>query len=269
MPDALQSILTQAGLALAPLRAIKTPAQAVVFFRKLGYEIPPGAFGGALSGLGTQAGELVNSVEQLLNASGELNVVAAMANLFGRLVATGQAINQLHTQIQSGGGGALPNIGDLPTRLTNFLILDHLDRLRPEAHETLFTLGLIEHEESPAPGQAARVINWSRFGQILTQPRQLFNDVYQWETNFDSQKFLSRLDGPLKQVGHGGNNIRLTAHVQQLNGNRLAQPPAQAQHSPYWRRRPPSARSGAARVEMRRGLRQLLVRPRARCGSAN
>src|SRR6266550_1690222 len=121
MPDTLQSVLTHAGLALASLRDIKTPDQAVVFFRKLGYEIPPGAFGGALSDLGTQAGELVKAVEQLTNASGDLNVAAAITNVFGRLVATVDAIRQLHAQIQGGGGGGLPNIGDLPRRLTDFV----------------------------------------------------------------------------------------------------------------------------------------------------
>ena len=59
MADALQSILALAGLALAPLRSVKTANDAVVFFRKLGYEIPPAAFGGALTGLSTQATWLV------------------------------------------------------------------------------------------------------------------------------------------------------------------------------------------------------------------
>ena len=48
MPHALQSILTQVGLAIAPLRAIDTPEKATAFFRQLGYEISPSAFGGAL-----------------------------------------------------------------------------------------------------------------------------------------------------------------------------------------------------------------------------
>jgi hypothetical protein len=198
MPDTLQSALTQAGLAIASLRGIKTPDQAVVFFRKLGYEIPSGAFGGALSALSTQAGELVKAVEQLTNASGDVNVAAAIANLFGRLVATLDAIRQLHVQIQGGGGGGLPNIGDLPRRLTDFLMLDYMDRLRPEAHEALFTLGLIEHEPNPAPNVPVRLVNWDRFGQLFTNPGQIFNDVYQWDTDFDTGKFLGRLEGLMR-----------------------------------------------------------------------
>src|SRR6185369_6756341 len=113
MADALQSLLSQAGLALAPLRSVNTPDQAVALFRKLGYEIPPGAFGGALTPLSTEANQLINAVRLLAEATGEAGI-AADANLFTRIVATVDAIRQLHTQIQAGGGGGLPNIGDLP-----------------------------------------------------------------------------------------------------------------------------------------------------------
>ena len=114
--DALKSLLIQTGLAIAPLRSLKTPEAAVTFFRKLGYEIPAGAFGGTLGALGTQAGDLVNSLKQLINSTGEAGVALAIVNVFGRLVATVNAITQLHVQVKAGGGGALPNIDDLPRR---------------------------------------------------------------------------------------------------------------------------------------------------------
>lgn len=194
MADALQSILTQAGLALAPLRSVKTPAEAVVFFRKLGYEIPLPAFGGALTGLSTQANDLIAAVRQLTEASGEAGIAAAIANLFTRMVATVVATRQLHEQIQAGGGGGLPNIDDLPRRLTDFLLLDFFDRQRPELHETLHLLGLIEHEPAPGPGQPVRLVNWNRFGQIFAEPIRIANDVYRWETDFDVDRFLTRLE---------------------------------------------------------------------------
>jgi hypothetical protein len=40
--DALQSILTETSLAIAPLRSITSPDQAAAFFRKLGFELPWG-----------------------------------------------------------------------------------------------------------------------------------------------------------------------------------------------------------------------------------
>lgn len=204
MADALQSILTQAGLALAPLRSVNTPAQAAAFFRKLGYEIPQGAFGGALNGLSTRANDLIDAVRQLTEAGGEAAVAAAVANLFARVVATVDAIRQLHAEIQAGGGGGLPNIGDLPRRLTDFLLLEFFDRRRPELHETLHLLGLIEHEPTPDPGQPVRLINWNRFGQIFTDPLRIADDVYRWETDFDFDKFLARLEKMVRAVALPG-----------------------------------------------------------------
>jgi hypothetical protein len=219
MADALQSTLVQAGLALAPLRAVNTPAQAVAFFRKLGYEIPPGAFGGGLTGLSAQASDLIAAVRQLTEAGGEVAVAAALANLFARVAATVTAIRQLHTEIQAGGGAGLPNIDDLPRRLTDFLLLDFLDRQRPELHATLHLLGLIEHEPAPGPGQPVRLINWNRVGQVFNDPIRIANDVYGWETDFDSNEFLARAEKVMRSASLPGGIYRQSAAVRAALGN--------------------------------------------------
>src|ERR1044072_1144579 len=95
MSDALQSILIQAGVAISPLRAVKTPEQAVAFFRKLGFEIPKAAFGAALPTLANQSSELIIAARQLSTAKGEGGVAAAIANLLARLVQTVNAIGQI------------------------------------------------------------------------------------------------------------------------------------------------------------------------------
>jgi len=204
MPDVLKSVLTQAGVALSPLRAVKTPAQGVELFRKLGYEIPAGAFGGSLSALGAGGTELITAVKALSSASGDAGVATAVADVIAKVVAMVDAINQLHATIKSSGGGALPNINDLPRRLTDYLVLDYFDRLKPEAHAMLLLLGLIEYEPSPAPNQSMRLINWERIGWLFNGPSQLFNTTYQWDSNFNSEKFLSRLEGLMRAASLPG-----------------------------------------------------------------
>jgi hypothetical protein len=204
MPDVLKSVLTQAGLALSPLRAVKTPEQAVGLFKKLGYDIPVGAFGGALSGVGNQGTELVTAVQQLASASGEVGVASAIANAISKVVAMIDAINQLHTTIKSSGGGALPNINDFPRRLTDYLVLDYFTRLKPEVHEMLLLLGLIEYEPNPGPNQSMRVVNWDRLGWLFNNPVQLFNATYQWDSNFNSEKFLARMEGLMRAAALPG-----------------------------------------------------------------
>ena len=222
MSDALQSVLTQAGLAIAPMRAIKTPAQAVSFFRKLGYEIPTGAFGPGLSALATQADGLISTIQQLAQATDAGAIAAAAASLFTKLVAITAAIGQLHSEIQAGGGGGLPNIGDLPRRLTDFLVLDFLDRQKPDTHKTLHLLGLIEDEPKPSPGRPARLINWDRFSTFLSSPKQIANDVYQWETDFDIATFLTRLESMMRAASLPGGVYPQSAAAQAAVGNTSA-----------------------------------------------
>ncbi|SHM62087.1 hypothetical protein SAMN05444266_109220 [Chitinophaga jiangningensis] len=192
--QALQSILTQAALAISPLRGLTTPEKAIAFFQKMGYNFPGGAFGNALGGAATQGRELVNAVQQLAAANTETAVLAAIANLFVKFGATVHAIQALQSQLQSGPGGGLPHIGDLSLRLTDYLLLDYLDNKMPQLHATMLVLGLIEHDPSPQPNQSQRVVHWDRLGLLFSHPQQLFDAAYQWNTAFDAEKFLSRLE---------------------------------------------------------------------------
>ncbi|MBK8314115.1 MAG: hypothetical protein IPL01_08860 [Acidobacteria bacterium] len=217
--DALQSILTEMGLALSPLRSINTPERGVEFFKKLGYTFAPGSFGGALPGLASQAGELVNAIRMLAEASGEGGVAAAIVNLLARLGATIDAIGDLHTQLQAGGGGALPHIGDLPRRLTDFLILDYFERQKAQLHDALLLLGLVELVESPAPGEAMRQVNWDRLGKTFTDPASIAKDVYKWDTDFDTDKFLARLERLMKSSGMPGGLFPQAQTTKTILGN--------------------------------------------------
>ncbi|MBT8185523.1 MAG: hypothetical protein KJN76_11835, partial [Eudoraea sp.] len=217
--DALQSVLTEAGLAIAPLRSIDSPENAIAFFKKLGYDLPATAFGSALSGLATQGTALVSSVRTLVEASGDEDVIAALAEVAVQFGTTVEAIVQLHDQIKAAGGAGIPNIEELPRRLTDFLILDYFEHQRPELHDTLFLLGLIDYEPEPAAAQPMRLVHWNRFGQLFSDPRQLFNDVYQWETNFDTDKFLFRMERLMKAASLPGGLYPQADATRTLLGN--------------------------------------------------
>jgi hypothetical protein len=219
MPDALQSILAEVGLAVAPLRAVNTPERAVAFFKQLGYDIPVGAFGTSLSGLATRADALISAIRKLAEASSEVDIAAAITDIFTNMNAAVDAIRQLHDEIKAGGGGALPNIDDLPRRLTDFLILDYFDHLRPDVHEGLLTLGLIEHAASPAPNQPMRLVNWDRFASFLTQPGTIFDAVYSWESSVDFEKVLGRLEGLMRAARLPGGRYPQTDSTRALLGN--------------------------------------------------
>ena len=216
--NGLQSALIQVGLAISPLRSIKTPDQAVVFFRKLGYNLPAAAFGSALPNLATQSGELLDGIKKLLAANDDAAMVAAIANVFGRLVAIVKSIGDLHGQIKISSGG-LSGINDLPKRLTDFLVLDFMDKLKPQTHETLHLLGLIEHDPNPAPEQPMRLINWDRIGQLFNKPAQIINDVYKWNSDIDTDKLLSRLEALMRSTALPGGFYPQSATTRSLLGN--------------------------------------------------
>ena len=190
--DALQSILTEASLALSSLRAINTPQRAVAFLRELGYEVPAAAVGPALAGLASEAGALPAAVRQLADADDAGAVGSALATIFGRVDSVIEGVRALQTQLQSA-GSSIPHLDELPRRLLDFVLLDYLERQRPQFHHTLHLLGLIEREPAPPSGTPSRVVSWPRFSQFVKQPSRIADDVYQWSTDFKSDVFLERL----------------------------------------------------------------------------
>jgi hypothetical protein len=197
--NALQSILIHAGVALSPLRSIKTSSQAVFLFRKMGYTIPPAAFGGGVSALSIQANELLNAVDSLSEANNDTAIVTAFANVTARFVSTINEIKTLKDQIKSVAPG-IPDIDELPRRLTDFLILDYLERQSANAHQMLHILGLIDYEPTPLPNSLTHSIHWNNFGVLVKQPSKLFDDVYKWQTQFDAAKFLFRLENLMRST---------------------------------------------------------------------
>src|SRR3569832_1664134 len=101
MADALQTLMSQAALALAPLRSIKTDEQAGSLFRKLGYEIPAGAIGSELSALANSSGELIDAVRLLSSAGDDSATASAIVAMLTRLDATVTCINLLRDLIAS------------------------------------------------------------------------------------------------------------------------------------------------------------------------
>lgn len=202
--DALQSILTETSLAIAPLRSLRSPEQVIAFFRQLGFELPAGSGGSSLTEVTTQAGELVEAIRQLLSANGEGAVASAIATVFARVGTTADAIAKFKDQVKAGGGAGIPNIDDLPRRLTDFLLLDYLTQQRTQSHEVLLLLGLIEDDPNPAMGQPKRRINWERLGTFFTDPIQIANTIYAWESDFNTDKFLARLERLMRSASLPG-----------------------------------------------------------------
>lgn len=215
MADALQPALTAIGLAFGRLSLLHTPLDGQAFFRDLGFAVPSGAFGPALNALATSAGGLSVEIDTLAVADGGLAVATAEAALMVKLANFVGAIDDLDDELQAAG----IVIADLPRRLCDFLVLEYLSRSKPDIHELLQLLGIIEHEPIPTVGHPTRQLHWGRLSQLLKAPRQVFTDVYGWEANFDLGKVITRLSGAMRALNLPGGRYPPSATVQAALGS--------------------------------------------------
>ena len=214
--DALQKILTETGVALLPLQSIDSPDKAAQFFRKLGYDSSAGSFGSALVDVAGRAGDLVEAIRVVAEAKDDA-VVGAVATLLADLAALIQSVETLAHQIA--GASSQPNLDQLPRRLTDYLLLEYLHTQRVQLHEVLYLLGLIDHRAELAAGEPSRTVHWERFGQFFSNPGRIFDDVYRWNTDFDTEEFLRRLERVMRSVPLPGGRYPQSASTKALLGN--------------------------------------------------
>ena len=67
-----------------------------------------------------------------------------------------------------------------------------------------------------------RLVNWDRFGTFLTQPGQIAKDVYKWDSDFDTNKFLARLERVMRAVALPGGLYPQADTTKTLLGNTAA-----------------------------------------------
>jgi hypothetical protein len=216
--NALQPLVTAIGLALAPFRFVASPPQAVAFFRQLGYEIPPGAFGSALTTFSAKCGDLLTAIGSLAISTDDAGVTVALGPAVEAISGAITALGELHDQLKLAVPG-LPALDELPRRITDHLLLDYVERRFPEMHGNLHVFGLIENEPAPDPGVPARRIHWERLGRFLSAPATIVEDVYSWSTDFNAEEFLFRLERIMRAARLPGGAYPQSLTIQELLGN--------------------------------------------------
>ena len=196
-PDALKSLLSQTGVALAPLRSIDSAERAVSFFKQLGYDFSASAFGGTLSNLAGAAGNLAASLQSLTTANTDEDTAGALIELLLSIAETAHKISELHSQLETN-APAVPGIDKLPQRLIDFLLLDYLDNHNQSSHAVLKLLGLIDHNPLATGENVVRKINWERVGDFFNNPGKIADEVYNWSADFDSDELMARLESVIR-----------------------------------------------------------------------
>lgn len=187
-----------------PIRHLNSAKQFTAFFKDLGYELPGNQLFGELPALTQLTNELVTAVTDLAEASSteaRLQVLAKVLEALVKLVAEIiSSIDEIKASV-----AAIPNfiansdIDDLPARLVDYLLSFYLWRSHRRVWAVLLFVGVLDEIQMPAdaakfqPAFTLRKIWWDRLPKLVSEPQKLPEIVYQWESNFQSDVFLSRL----------------------------------------------------------------------------
>lgn len=202
MNTSLPEILsTEIGYLLEPLKRINSARELSAMVRKLGWD-----FTGALGTV--NFGPLVTSVENMMGKVSDLAQAGEDSEKVDALLALLEQIALVITELNNSIPGlksaieSAPNVvgeaniavDDLMRRVIDCLVSAYLEEYRRDWYGITQLLELVTTEEDTQSHKTYYIIHWDRLGDLFSNPVNLFNEAYQWSSNFDAAKFLARLE---------------------------------------------------------------------------
>jgi hypothetical protein len=150
------------------------------------------------------ADELISGVEELASASSDEERLLASVRLLEVIVRLVTAVHDSLDDIKAA-AAAIPDflnnaeIDELPLRLMDYLLHLYLWRSHRRIYGVLLFTGVLDEVDMPAdatkfqPAFKLRKVWWDRLPKIVSEPQNLPELVYKWETDFQHQLFLDRL----------------------------------------------------------------------------
>lgn len=227
----LNTTLAEVSTALQPLSRIDSAQRATEFFAKLGYGLPGSQNFNALpAGLVTKIVEVGESVIDLVSATNDDDRIRIAFELSEKVAQAAVQIAELENSLRTGGG--IPanffndsHIDELPRRLLDYLIANYLEIYHSGMYGFLLLLGVADEISQPAdeaafqPAFTLRKIWWERLPRYFTEPRSLVEEIYQWETDFNSDLFLERVERVIRGFVLPGGLYRQNPSVRGGLGN--------------------------------------------------
>ncbi|SFF10794.1 DUF6603 domain-containing protein [Nitrosomonas sp. Nm166] len=228
--NALQVLAEEMAAVFYPIRHLNSAEQLTTFFRDLGYELPGNQLFGELPVLIQLTNELVTAVTELASASGDDAILQALAKV---LEALAKLVAEIASSIDAikASVAAVPNfiansdIDEFPVRLVDYLLSFYLWRSRRKVYGVMLFIGVLDEVDMPAdaakfqPAFKLRKVWWDRLPKFLSEPQNLPEIVYQWESNFRSELFLTRLYILFNSFNLPGGLYKQSASVKAALGN--------------------------------------------------
>jgi hypothetical protein len=184
------------GRLLAPLDSSAPGPGLKALVADMGWALPdpvPPALVGLKSGVTSLAHGVDDLDAKVVAGAGAGELIASAAQVVAALVKVVEALADLPSSLPAQLPPGFVAATNLPSafagRLFDVLIVDGLWSSLPLTSRILRVLGLIERDPKPAdpahfqPAYTARKMHWERIPQLLSDPQQVFKDVYGWGTS--------------------------------------------------------------------------------------
>lgn len=204
-----QILTTEAGYLFDPLSKLTTKADVVAFVNELGWDIKEEVGNVetlivAISVLPNSVADLWKEVDALivLLKSNSPNVqqiidqgkkVGDKAQAVIKAVRVNiPAIKNLINAVKTD-GVAMVSDGELLKRILDYLFYTYFQDYHPQFYSFLYLLGIAGEREVDNE-KKVKDIYWKGFEQLFAEPIELANRTYEWETNFQGDEFLERME---------------------------------------------------------------------------
>lgn len=221
--DFLSNVLAEFAEAFEPL---KEGLESTEDFEKLlaafGWPIAAGAniqnMKGVIVQLSTAIASLDTAVATLKNAGTDQERTIAAANISSAIAALFNAVNNL-TKTNIDNSWLFPfnekNFWEtFPDELLQYLIHRYIERRLPALASILHFTGVLIKTWKRPQGPSGRTdylyhgVRWDKLPRTITQPAELFCDVYGWGTNFNHHLFLLNLYRLFRLLGLPVNMVK-------------------------------------------------------------
>ena len=208
--DTFSLAVEEMALALFPLRnALSSPERFVSFMAQMGWQVdsvpqPLASLGGGLAGLIAALQRIIRNEQSGANIN-----LADIDALLQSVRDVFEGIQAIRTAPDTAFPPSL--IADnfkleFPAQLVQFLVINHLTRLRPRLAFILRALGVIRINYVPAAGNRRPYmryrIDFSDLPKTLENPSQIFTNAYGWGTdNPDYETIFQHLENFLLSLG--------------------------------------------------------------------
>lgn len=212
---AIDKVLFECSYLLKPLIRINSAQNVIGFFNELGYKLPASnLFQNGFPALISEVDNLIDNAKEIVSNAESENYVEIVKNVKESIESIIYIINDaesLRNEIERElntfpefitDSGILSE--ELPKRLIEYLLSIYLQNRFPRLYSIFHLFGFVEYENIIASNSwepasegvvySIRRIYWERIGALFSDPISIANDVYLWNTDFDGDKFLKRLE---------------------------------------------------------------------------